>query len=377
MLGITLLYAEDFNYTFETSKKNPYVKESIILTLDINQTNHEKVLLFSFDLIKSNDYTFQRIDTKETDSYHNAQIHYTYLIYPLHSGEIDIHFSLLKKATTDESVSYSFSGDRDNVKGLITVDTHITLPPLRLSVKALPPQTRVVGDFNLSYVIKKHQGEAHEPLPLQVNISGRGYPPLLTTLLPQEGNFTRFTESPVVNSVTSIIGTQNTVTYAMALSSSKSFTLPPIKIKAFNPVKEIPYLLEIPAQNFNIRKIDKAQLVDKMDTPPLLQEEWSWLSDIFTYFTVFIAGYLSAISVQWAKETRSESKNPLKEKIKKCHSEKDLLQLLISLEQKEFPNKDFSAKDFSTTIEKLESSLYGDGKINFKRVKADLLEQIA
>lgn len=367
ILGSTLLHSEDFNYTFHADKKNPYVKEAVLLTLDINQTNPNKVLLFNFDLVKSDDYVFQRVDTKETDTYHNVQIRYIYLIYPLRSGEIDLNFTLLKKATTDESVSYSFSGDRDNVKGLVTVDTPIALPPLRLQVQTLPEHTRLVGDFSLTYTIKKHQGEAHEPLPLQIRITGKGYPPLLNTLLPHEGNFTRFTESPVVSSLASTKGSQSTVTYAMALSAKQSFTLAPIQIKAFNPTTEKSYLLEVPEQYFNIHEIPTAQLVDTIDSPDILKEEWSWLRNTLGYLMVFIAGYLTAVSVKWSPKTRKEKYNPLKEKIEKCNSEKALLQLLISREQ----------KDFTHTIEKLESSLYGDGKINFKRVKQDLLEQIA
>jgi hypothetical protein len=137
-LGFALLTAEDFTYEFHLDKQDPYLKEPVILTLDLKQTNHDIVLLFNFDLRKSDDYFFQRLDTKETDTHHNIQIHYVYLLYPLKAGEINISFDLMKKVTTDDSVAYSFSGDRDNIKGLVTTDTKITLPPLPLSVKKLP-----------------------------------------------------------------------------------------------------------------------------------------------------------------------------------------------------------------------------------------------
>jgi len=133
MLTLTLLYAEDFTYSFHVDNNQPYVKEAVILTLDLNQSNHDVVLLFNFSILKSKDYSFQRVDIKESDSYHHAKVHYVYLLYPLKSDDIKINFKLLKKVTTDESVAYSFSGDRDNVKGLVTKDTHITLPPLHLN----------------------------------------------------------------------------------------------------------------------------------------------------------------------------------------------------------------------------------------------------
>lgn len=361
-----VLHAEDFTHTFHVNKTDPYVKEAVILTLDLNQTNPDKVLLFSFDLAKSDDYTFQRLDIQETDSYHQARVHYVYLVYPLRSGRVDISFTLLKKVTTDDSVAYSFSGDRDNVKGLVTVDTDVTLPTLQLNVQALPENTRLVGDFTLTHAIKKHQAQAHEPLPIQINISGKGYPPLLNTLLPQEGNFTRFTEQPVVKSIVTTQGSQSTVTYSMALSSAHSFTLPAIEIKAFNPHTRKRYLITVPSQHFDIATPKESKLLDAIDSPMLLKEDWSWLKTLLGYFVVFTAGYLSALSWKWTKKQKNKAQDPLKEKIQNCKDEKALLQLLMSID----------TTRFTSSIEKLEASLYGDGKINLNKLKQDLLENI-
>ncbi len=361
-----MLHAEDFTHTFHVNKTDPYVKEAVILTLDLNQTNPDKVLLFNFDLAKSDDYTFQRLDIQETDSYHQARVHYVYLVYPLKSGTVNISFELLKKVTTDDSVAYSFSGDRDNIKGLVTVDTNVKLPTLQLNVQALPENTLLVGDFKLTHSIKKHQAQAHEPLPIQVNISGKGYPPLLNTLLPQEGNFTRFTEEPVVKSIVNTQGSQSTVTYAMALSHTQSFTLPGIEIKAFDPHTRKRYLLTIPQQRFDITTSKESELLDNIDSPVLLKEDWSWMKTLFGYFVVFTAGYLSALSWKWTKKQRRKEDNPFKEKIQNCSDAKALFQLLMSTEDKRF----------TSTIETLEASLYGNGKINFNKVKQDLLEKI-
>ena len=361
-----MLHAEDFTHTFHVNKTDPYVKEAVILTLDLNQTSHDKVLLFNFKIKKSDSYHFQRLDIKETDTGHHAQVHYVYLIYPLKSGKINIAFDLLKKVTTEDSVAYSFSGDRDNVKGLVTVDTHVKLPTLQLNVQALPENTLLVGDFKLTHAIKKHQAKAHEPLPIQVNISGKGYPPLLHTLLPREGNFTRFTEEPVIKSVVTTQGSQSTVTYTMALSHVQSFTLPGIEIKAFDPQTHKSYMLTVPQQHFDITTPKTQALLDTIDSPVLLKEDWSWLKTLFGYFVVFTAGYLSALSWKWTKKQRRKENNPFKEKIQNCSDAKALLQLLMSTEDKRF----------TSTTETLEASLYGDGKINFNKVKQDLLEKI-
>lgn len=366
LLSFITLQAEDFTYTFNTDHPTPYVKEAVVLTLDLNQTNHDVVLLFNFSINKSEDYTFQRLDIKETDSYHNAKIHYVYLIYPLKSGDINITFNLLKKVTTDESVAYSFSGDRDNVKTLETTDTQINLPPLQLQVKPLPEETVLVGDFALTYDIKKHQANAYEPLPFQVSIKGDGYPPLVDMLLPKDGNFTRFTEKPIVKSIATRRGTQSTVMYPMALSHSQSFTLSPIMLKAFNPETEKSYTLEIPSQHFDIEEVAAQSLVDKIDSPDVLKEDWSWLSTLLGYIVVFAAGYLTALSWKWKKRQSHKEKHPLIQKIQSCKDEKALLQVLIAAD----------SKHFTSSIEKLEASLYGNGKINLNKVKQEAEEQI-
>jgi hypothetical protein len=365
-LSFVLLSAEDFTYDFHLDKQDPYLKEPVILTLDLKQTNHDIVLLFNFDLRKSDAYFFQRIDTKETDTHHNIQIHYVYLIYPLKTGEINITFDLMKKVTTDDSVAYSFSGDRDNIKGLVTTDTKITLPPLPLQVKKLPENTTLIGDFKLTHKFKKTKAEAYEPIPFEIKIEGTGYPPLLDNLLAQNLNFTVFKENPIVNSTHSQKGTKSSVIYPMALSSDNSFDLNPITIKAFNPKSMQSYTLTIPKQHFTISKVDVNTLVDKTDNPKPLENNWSGFTSLFSYLVIFVAGYLTAISVKWRKKTLAQTEYPFKEKIENCSDERSLLQLLMSIDSKKF------ARD----IEILENGLYGNAKINFKKVKQEVLEKI-
>ena len=364
--SFVLLSAEDFTYDFHLDKQDPYLKEPVILTLDLKQTNHDIVLLFNFDLRKSDDYFFQRLDTKETDTHHNIQIHYVYLIYPLKTGKIDITFDLMKKVTTDDSVAYSFSGDRDNIKGLVTTDTKITLPPLPLSIKKLPQNTALVGDFTLTHKFKKNNAEAYEPIPFEVKIEGSGYPPLLDNLLEKNMNFTVFKENPLINSTHSKQGTKSSVIYPMALSSDNSFDLNPITIKAFDPKTMKSYELTIPKQHFKISKANVNTLVDKIDNPKPLKNDWSWLTSLLSYLVIFAAGYLTAISVKWRKKILLHTDDPFKEKIENCRDERSLLQVLMATD----------SKKFAKSIEKLENGLYGNAKINFNKVKQELLEKL-
>jgi len=362
---LSFLQAEDFTYDLNVSKQHPYVKESILLTFDVKQTNHDIVLLFDFDLVKSKSYSYQRVDIQETGKSHALHIRYDYLVYPLHDGEIDIQFKLRKKVTTDDSVAYSFSGDRDNVKGLITKNYDVNLSPFTLDVKPLPKETLLVGNFTLDYTLKKTKAHAYEALPFNLTLKGEGYPPLLDQIFPKDINFTLFTEKPQINTLSSRQGTHSTVNYAMALSHNKDFMLPAISLKAFNPHSQKTYTLHIPQQIFKITDINKTTLVDKTDIPPLLKEDWNWIKTLFLYLIIFISGYLTATSIQWKRKPRKkETIHPLMEKIKLATNEKDLLQILMA----------DNSQHFSHCIKTLEDSLYANGKISLRKVKKEALE---
>jgi hypothetical protein len=366
LLTFTFLSAEDFIYSFHVDKNTSYVKEPVVLTLDLNQTSKDKILFFHFTLKKSKAYEFHRLNIKESGEHYAAKVHYEYLIYPLHSGEIQVHFELIQKATTEENLAYSFSGDRDNVKGLTTVDTQIDLPPLTLKTKALPPGTSLVGDFSLTHAFKKHKAKAYEPLPFEVTIEGNGYVPILKSLVPRDVNFTLFKEKPIVKAINSTQGTHSTVIYPMALSHSESFSLRAIRIKAFDPKTKKHYTLTVPTQHFDISPVDISTLLDKTDSPKPLQSNWSWLTALFEYLMVFGAGYLTALSWKWKKRTIAQTPHPLKEKIVASKNAKALLQVLMAADR----------KTFATSIEKLEKHLYRHDKMNFSKFKQEVLEKI-
>jgi hypothetical protein len=206
-----------------------------------------------------------------------------------------------------------------------------------------------------------------------VKIEGSGYTPLLDKLVKEDENFTLFSEKPIVKSLHSKNGTESSVSYFMALSANSSFELSPINIKVFDPKKEKSYVLSVPKQHFKISKVDVNTLVDKIDRPKPFVNDWSWLSDLLSYTLVFVAGYLTAISLKWKKRVlkhkflkEDEVITLMREKIKRCKDEKSLLQLLMASD----------SKKFTKSIEKLESSLYGKSKTDLEKIKKSLLESL-
>ena len=365
LLSATLC-GEDFTYDFHTDIQNPYCKQDVILSIDVNQTNPKHVLFFQFVIEKSDRYTAEQLESTQDHAPHHTKIHSLYLIHPLKSGDVNLTFGLTKRLTDDAKVKYFSSGDRDDFKKLETVDTKIDVAPIRLKVKPLPENTQLVGDYTLSYNIQKHQAKSFEPIAINIVIEGKGYPPLLDNLLPKSDNYTRFVHKPKLTKKVDKTGVYFTAIYALAVTAEKDFTLKAVEISAFNPKTKKHYMLKIPTQEFNITTVDKTTLVDTIDNPPSMNISYEWIKELLLYLLVFIAGYLSASIPRWQKRAQTTELNPLKEKIKKITDSKTLLQLLISTNNSKF----------NPLIVRLEDALYAKTKININQIKKEAIDLI-
>ena len=363
----SLLHAEDFSYTIQANKHTVYEKESILLSVDFNQTNPDTILLFRFQVNPSVRYKAIQLQAKHDDTFHHVKHHNLYEIFPLTTGDVNITFSLTKRVTDEAKVRYFSSGDRDDFKKLETTDSLVNLPPVQLHVNALPKDVKLIGDFTWDYDIQTHQAEAFSPISWKLHIKGRGYMPDIKNIIPRSSKYKIFTEKPRIHKIATPQGTLNDVTYLFALSAKKSYTLAPIKLKAFNPQTQQTYFLEIPSQDFKIKSIELKSLVDKDNIPTPKTMSWRWAKDIFQYLLVFIAGFLTALGLRWRKKETQKIKAPLTNKIKEATSAKKLLQILIS---------NHESKHFTSTIEKLESSLYGNTNTSLKALKKEILEKI-
>ncbi len=365
-LALTLLYAEDFTFTAEINNDTPYLKAPVLLSVDINQTNPDVVLFFQFDIPPSKAYRLKQIHALHDDTMYHTHHHYLYRVYPLKTGSVTIDFKLVKRVTNASKVEYSASGDRDDFKKLETKDTPINIKPVILQVKPLPAGTTLVGDFTITHHFSNTAAQRYEPIPFQVVITGKGYPPVIKDLLPKIKGVTFFSQKPDIQKTVSKEGIIYKVVYDFSLSAKQNFTFPEIRLNAFDPQKEKSYTLHIPAQDFNITAVDPADLLDSRDEPKAFTTDLSWATAFLGYLVVFAAGYFSAMTVKWKKKDLEAEEDPIKEKIRRCQDEKALLQLLMATD----------SKRFVSVIEALEKGLYKKGKMNLKTLKAQALEKV-
>jgi len=355
--------ANDFTYTITPSKKEPYLYEPLLLTVDLNQTDPSKVLLFQFTIKKDRRYRIKPLFAKHDDTLHHTKHHNRYVIYPLQTGEIEVHFLLVKRVTNDEKVRYFSSGDRDDFKKLETIDFPIEIPPVKLHVKPLPKHTQLVGDYHLAYHVDSHHSTAHSPIAMRVTLQGRGYPPYHLQILPKSSDYTLFSETPEIKTTSTNKGFIVTANYLFALSAKKSFTLPAIVLHGFNPQTEKPYRLTIPSQSFTVDAVNQERLLDKTDTPAPLQNPFAWVKSLWGYLVVFLAGYFTASLLKWQKKEQPRKADPLVEKITHANDAKHLLQILMAQD----------ASRFSSPISQLEEALYHNTKINLQEIKKEAI----
>jgi len=361
---ISSVFAEEFAYKIQANKQEMYLKEGILLTVDLNQTDPKHILLFQFEVNKSDAFAIYPLYAHHDDTSHATNLHESYRIYPLKTGDINISFSFVKRVTNDLKMRHFASGDRDDFKKLETKDVPIDLPPVKLHVKPLPPSTQLAGDFQLTTKVQTHEAQAYVPISMHLMIEGEGYPPLLDTLYPKSKDYTLFSQTPEVKKTVSKTGIGYKVAYIMAFSASKDFTLPKRTLHAFNPKTQKPYTLTIDAQDFHITPVKQSTLVDTQDMPKKLVEDWSWVKSVLSYLLVFTAGWLSALAFKWERLGVSDTQDPLIKKVTQCKDSKALLQLLIAQEDKRFIQ----------SIEKLEASLYANGTFKLKEIKQEILE---
>jgi len=89
MLLVTLLAgATDYRYSLHLSKSSLYLKEPLVVTFDINQTDSSKVMFFDFTIEGGDDFFVHRLDKEVDEGYHARRERYSYLLYPLKSGTL-------------------------------------------------------------------------------------------------------------------------------------------------------------------------------------------------------------------------------------------------------------------------------------------------
>ncbi len=358
--------ATPFTYRIDTDTDTPYLKAPVHLSIELNQTDPKPVLLFDFAVRKNRAYRLEQFRTLTDDTPHHTHHRYEYLLYPLREGNISVDFHLLQRLSDDDKIAYFFSGDRDDFKKLETVDSEVKLPSVTLLVRPLPPSTELVGDFKLHHDLSAEKTQAYTPVSLHIALDGEGYPPIVKHPLPSIKGVKIFADKPRIQRRKTAHGIYYRVTYTYALSAAESFTIPQRDFIAFDPRKGRRYTLTLPRTRIVVSPVDAAALVDKHDTPPLLEApSYRDIFDILGYLLAFAAGWIAALvspSFAFSRKKRRHDHDPFVEAVKRTKHPKALLSLLLAADN----------RAFDEAIKALEAHLYDNAPLDFKALKRRL-----
>ncbi len=366
-LPIWLFAASDFRYTMTLSRDTLYLKEPLLLKFTVWQTDPNKVMFFDFKPLDEGKFFVKRLDKAGEERQNLRKATFTYLLYPLQSGTLPLRFDLLVKRTNEERIALSTTGGRDNVKDVETTDTHESVEPAILHVKPLPEKVDLVGDFTLQAKTDTQKSEAYRPLYLTMRLKGRGFPPEASRLEPRfPAGVEHFADNPHITLKYTLEGILFDGLWSYALVASKTFTVPPISLKAFSPQKERIYTLTHPPLHIEIYQPPVSKLTAPRDTP---ESAYAWIERVKSlsiYLFIFLCGYVSALL--WVRirnrTVKASVGGQFARKVSQINDPKELLGLLIHED----------VHRYGPWIEELERAIYGHENVNLKKIKREVLK---
>ena len=353
ILFITLhLFAfEDFSYQLSTNRSKLIVNEPLVLTLTIDQKKANENMSFLFKLPPKNAYRYELLESKEKkDEKDRSHITSKYAIYPLIAGKIEIEPILIVKYASKEEVKKFVTGSADELTYLKTKDKLFKLKPFTIDVQHVKKETKLIGDYELSYTIDKTRVKSGEQINISYTLKGTGSKIEVDDLIGKIDGCEIFNDKQVYDNKLF-----HKVTYDYALIPQKSFTIPKVTLLAYSPTKRAYYTLSTPAVEVTVTNQTQNNALVLKD-----QEKSRFdLTKLLTLGLIFIAGYFSAKIAGFKKLTPKEQ---FIRKMKKCRDAKELLRILISQEG-----------DFTEQIKKLEDMLYKGKNYKLSRIKRETI----
>lgn len=216
-----------FVLTLESNKSQVYVGEPFEMTLFFKQRNDAEAIDSEFIAPKFQGFWIK--DESKSKRYKKDDYTITekkYILSAQRTGE-------LKISSAEMRIAYR-SHSRDPWAGVISRikwKSHYS-NELAIGVKAIPSGLSLVGDFNISVELDKTTINANEAVNVNVKVLGYGNLEDIKSFKPDIDSVNVFDEK-----ITIVDGV---LTQKMAFVSDRDFTIPPFKLKFFNPnTKEV------------------------------------------------------------------------------------------------------------------------------------------
>ena len=364
----TLLQAGQLaSYKLTAKKTHLYQKEGVEISLVAKQLDHTDNMFFLLHPKKSDAYEIVLLHkTIDDKKYHDTTTTFTYLLFPLHSGEIEVDFDFIVQTASDRAVAHSFVDDHDDSIAIQMTNTPMPVKPLKLTVEPIDEDVVLVGDFTLSEKIDRTSMNQYESINLIYTLQGKGYDEKQLKLLEELQGVTIFSDTNTLLNKATPMGYDIQREYIYALSAKESFTIPAISLKAFSPTTKQYYTLTTPSHAIKVEHIDTAKLLDEEESPLSKHLiDFAKFKEYGIYLLLFLMGYITA-KIQKPQIKRKE-KSAQYLAIQAADTPKKLLMTLI--------NQHLESR-FDDAMQLLEEMVYNETPHNFQKIKKSILKKV-
>ncbi|WP_304546514.1 BatD family protein [Sulfurimonas microaerophilic] len=343
----------DFLLEYDVSKTDPYVGESITLTLLLKQKQSASVVDSKF-LPSDFKGLWKKSESKPSRSEDGEYVltKVEYVLTPQREGNVTISAAQLRVASRVNSQGWSPTF-MPQVQWKSYFSNEITL-----DVKPLPHDAKLIGDFTIATSVDKISVNPNEAVNVVVKVQGSGNLEDIESFKPHIDGVNVFDEKSELNG--------NSLTQKLVFVGDHDFTIKPFEVTFFDTkTKQLKTIQTRPIdikvhgstqktqQPLNIKKEQEVE-----EKPFATQSEVTAKTDYLSVLLAFIFGILIGIVVMLLKG-RKFSKNE-KQKL----SLKDEKLLLVKL----LPYKDIDG-DVRKIVEILEKNLYSSEKEQVDKTK--------
>lgn len=367
---------EDFIIQIKADKNEVKVGESINLNVLFKYKLDSKIDKLQISEPKIENFWIKKVGEVEKSSEKDYIIFsQKYLLFPQKSGEYELK-SL--EADIGKSIKQKVANDFFNDPFFDSVTNRITWQKiysndLHISVKPLPNNLELFGDYTLQTSVDKMQVEANQPVNLSININGVGNIDDIQKFNLTIDNVVSYADEPKIDSSFEEKEYRGTFSQKIAFVALEDYTIPKISLTYFdkktNQVKTIysnPIDIKVQNsnQNSNTVKIETANTPTKVSnevkTPDI--KENKNINYMVLALVLFLV-ILVLILLYRNKKTDKKAEKDIVLLIKKTKNDKDLFELLLPYSKKN--------ELIKNTLIKLEENLYK--KTNHKIDKKELM----
>ena len=274
------------NYKIELSKKELFVKEPLLLQLHFDTSDKKEITWIKFEPKPSPAYEIHILQ-KRSDA---QGYHFSYLLFPLKSGKIKIHYLLqLKKAPFAEIQNKILGTGYEQTQPIEGKIYTFEVNATNLTVK--PAKADLYGDFTLSLKADSTKANAYEPIYITIILQGIGYPPKIDDPLPDIAGVQKLMDKPKKEVIYKSDGAHIRYIFNYALIADHTFTIPKISFKSF----DYHSYKTLSTQPLAITITPPSVKPDQTDKPKPIEPLFAKLMQTLRLIAIFVAGFLSGV----------------------------------------------------------------------------------